>query len=64
MTVLTASKRLSRGTTRRPTIAWLRSAWGVAYTMYLGTESSMTEAKLTIGHIAHAAAVNVETVRY
>jgi len=24
----------------------------------------MTEAKLTIGHIAHAAGVNVETVRY
>src|SRR5258708_15982755 len=32
--------------------------------MYLGTESSMTEAKFTIGHIAHAAGVNVETVRY
>jgi hypothetical protein len=24
----------------------------------------MTEAKVTIGHIAHAAGVNVETVRY
>jgi MerR family transcriptional regulator, mercuric resistance operon regulatory protein len=32
--------------------------------MDLGTESSMTEAKLTIGHIARAAGVNVETVRY
>jgi MerR family transcriptional regulator, mercuric resistance operon regulatory protein len=32
--------------------------------MYLDTESRMTEAKLTIGHIAHAAGVNVETVRY
>jgi DNA-binding transcriptional MerR regulator len=41
-----------------------RSAWDVAYTMYLGTESSMAEAKLTIGRIAHAAGVNVETVRY
>jgi hypothetical protein len=32
--------------------------------MYQGTESSMTEAKLTIGHIAQAAGVHVETVRY
>jgi len=32
--------------------------------MYLGTESSMTEAKLTIGHIAKAAGVHIETVRY
>src|ERR1700684_1193609 len=50
--------------TRSPTIAWLRFAWGVAYTVYLGTESSMTEARVTIGHIAREAGVNVETVRY
>jgi MerR family transcriptional regulator, mercuric resistance operon regulatory protein len=37
---------------------------GVAYTVYLGTESSMSETKLTIGHIAEAAGVNIETVRY
>ena len=30
--------------------------------MYLGTESSMTEAKLTISHIARSAGVNIEDV--
>jgi len=32
--------------------------------VYLSTESSMSEAKLTIGHIARAAGVHIETVRY
>jgi MerR family mercuric resistance operon transcriptional regulator len=32
--------------------------------MYYGTGPSMSEAKLTIGHVAQAAGVHVETVRY
>lgn len=36
---------------------------GVAYTVDLGTGSSMTEAKLTMGHIARAAGVNSESIR-
>lgn len=34
----------------------------VAYTVCQGTESSMSEAKLTIGRIARAAGVHIETV--
>src|SRR5882762_2935161 len=49
---------------RSPRVAWLRFASGVAYTVYLSTESNMSEAKLTIGHIARAAGVHIETVRY